>query len=89
MEELKKKIQDEITLLEREFHHELPKEILRARECSLSELDMAKALQALRNAMATGDAQAARAVAMAYVEGYGDPVLGADPAYAAESLPRG
>ena len=46
--------------------------ILRAREGSLSELDMAKALQSLRNAMATGDAQAARAVAAAYVEGYGD-----------------
>ncbi len=45
--------------------------ILRAREVSLTELDMAKALQSLRNAMATGDAQAARAVAAAYVEGYG------------------
>ena len=45
--------------------------ILRARENSLSELDMAKALQSLRNAMATGDAHAARAVAAAYVEGYG------------------
>ncbi len=45
--------------------------ILRAREVSLSELDMAKALQTLRNAMATGDAEAARAVAAAYVEGYG------------------
>ena len=44
--------------------------ILRAREGSLSELDMAKALQALRNAMANGDADAARAVAAAYVEGY-------------------
>ncbi|OZA01344.1 MAG: nucleotide sugar epimerase, partial [Rhodobacterales bacterium 17-64-5] len=44
--------------------------ILRARENSLSELDMAKALQSLRNAMATGDAQAARAVAVTYVEGY-------------------
>lgn len=44
--------------------------ILRAREASLSELDMAKALQSLRNAMATGDAEAARAVAAAYVEGF-------------------
>ncbi len=61
--------------------------ILRARENSLSELDMAKALQALRNAMATGDAQAARAVATAYVEGYGDPVSGFG--FVAESLPRG
>ena len=48
--------------------------ILRAREASLSELDMAKALQSLRNAMATGDAQAARAVAVAYVEGFGEVV---------------
>ncbi len=46
--------------------------ILRAREDSLSELDMAKALQSLRNAMATGDALAARAVAAAYVENFGD-----------------
>jgi FlaA1/EpsC-like NDP-sugar epimerase len=46
--------------------------ILRAREVSLSELDMAKALQSLRHAMATGDAQAARSVAAAYVEGFGD-----------------
>ena len=46
--------------------------ILRAREASLSELDMAKALQMLRNAMATGDAAAARAVAEAFVEGFGD-----------------
>ena len=45
--------------------------ILRAREVSLTELDMAKALQSLRNAMATGDAEAARAVATAYVEGFG------------------
>ena len=46
--------------------------ILRAREVSLSELDMAKALQSLRNAMATGDAQAARGVAAAFVEGFGE-----------------
>ena len=54
--------------------------ILRAREGSLSELDMAKALQALRNAMANGDGGAARAVAAAYVEGYATvngPVLDA------------
>lgn len=31
MEELKKKLQEEITALERELHHELPKEILKAR----------------------------------------------------------
>jgi FlaA1/EpsC-like NDP-sugar epimerase len=45
--------------------------ILRARETSLSELDMAKALQSLRNAMATGEQATALAVAAAYVEGYG------------------
>lgn len=45
--------------------------ILRAREASLSALDMAKALQALRHAMATGDAMAARAVASSCVEGFG------------------
>lgn len=45
--------------------------ILRAREASLSELDMAKALQNIRNALATGDAEAARAVAEAFVEGFG------------------
>ena len=32
MEELKKRLQDEITALEREMHVELPREILRARE---------------------------------------------------------
>lgn len=32
MEELKKRLQDEITALEHEMYHELPKEILRARE---------------------------------------------------------
>lgn len=44
--------------------------ILRAHENSLSELDMAKALQSLRNATASGDAHAARAVAGTYVEGF-------------------
>ncbi len=32
MEELKKRLAEEITALEHEMHHELPKEILRARE---------------------------------------------------------
>lgn len=45
--------------------------ILRAREHSLSELQMAKALQLLRAAVASGDAAAARAVAASYVEGFG------------------
>ena len=44
--------------------------ILRAREASLSELDMAKALQMLRNGLARGDAQAMRRLAATYVEGY-------------------
>ena len=39
---------------------------------------MAKALQMLRNAMATGDALAARAVAEAYVEGFGGVQNGSD-----------
>ena len=62
--------------------------ILRARENSLSELDMAKALQSLRNAMATGDAQAARAVAAAYVEGYGGGSVGQELMFAAEVKPK-
>ena len=62
--------------------------ILRARESSLSELDMAKALQSLRNAMATGDAQAARAVAAAYVEGYGGLTSGQDLMFAAEAMAK-
>jgi FlaA1/EpsC-like NDP-sugar epimerase len=44
--------------------------ILRAREAALSELDMAKALQMLRNGLARGDAEAMRRLAAAYVEGY-------------------
>ncbi|MGL6211587.1 MAG: polysaccharide biosynthesis protein [Paracoccaceae bacterium] len=47
--------------------------ILRARESSLSELEMAKALQSLRSAVASGDVVAARAVAATYVEGYVAP----------------
>ncbi|MBC7477888.1 MAG: polysaccharide biosynthesis protein [Pseudorhodobacter sp.] len=62
--------------------------ILRARESSLSELDMAKALQSLRNAMATGDAQAARAVAAAYVEGYGGVSSSNQMMFAAEAMPK-
>ena len=62
--------------------------ILRAREVSLSELDMAKALQSLRNAMATGDAQAARAVAAAYVEGYGGSSGSREMQFEPELLPR-
>ena len=58
--------------------------ILRAREVSLTELDMAKVLQSLRNAMATGDALAARAVAAAYVEGYGGATISGDLGFEAE-----
>ncbi|WP_096787294.1 nucleoside-diphosphate sugar epimerase/dehydratase [Rhodobacter sp. CZR27] len=47
--------------------------ILRAQEDSLSELEMATALRALRSAMATGDAQAARRVILSWVEGYHPP----------------
>ncbi|MGP3696610.1 polysaccharide biosynthesis protein [Rhodobacter sp. NSM] len=47
--------------------------ILRAQEESLSELEMATALRALRSAMATGDAQAARRVILSWVEGYRPP----------------
>lgn len=47
--------------------------ILRAREASLSELEMASALRALRSAVAVGDAQAAREVIIRWVEGYQPP----------------
>ncbi len=63
--------------------------ILRARENSLSELDMAKALQSLRNAMATGDSGAARAVAAAYVEGFGGLQDSSIPAFAGEAQLKG
>jgi FlaA1/EpsC-like NDP-sugar epimerase len=45
--------------------------ILRAEEGSLTELQMAAALRALRTAVAAGDAAAARAVIRDYVEGFG------------------
>jgi FlaA1/EpsC-like NDP-sugar epimerase len=50
--------------------------ILRAQEGSLSELEMANALQVLRAAVGMGDAAAARAVLAARVEGY-DTATGA------------
>ncbi|MBI2685113.1 MAG: transcription elongation factor GreA [Acidobacteria bacterium] len=54
MEELKKKLQDEIAALEREFRMELPKEILRARELGdlseNAEYHAAKERQGLVNA---------------------------------------
>lgn len=48
--------------------------ILRAQEVCLSELEMASALRALRSAVATGDANAARAVIIDWVEGYQPPM---------------
>lgn len=47
--------------------------ILRAAERSLTELQMAAALRALRSAVATGDAEAARDVVRVYVEEYDGP----------------
>ena len=47
--------------------------ILRAREESLSEIEMASALRALRTAVATGDAEAARGVIRLWVSGYQAP----------------
>ncbi|WP_428830145.1 polysaccharide biosynthesis protein [Cereibacter changlensis] len=47
--------------------------ILRAREDSLSELEMASALRALRAAVAVGNAEAARQVIHAWVDGYRAP----------------
>nr|WP_149142000.1 nucleoside-diphosphate sugar epimerase/dehydratase [Gemmobacter caeruleus] len=47
--------------------------ILRAREESLSEIEMASALRALRSAIATGDEEAARQVILAWVNGYQPP----------------
>jgi len=44
--------------------------ILRAKEHSLTELEMASALRALRTAVATGSPEAARAVIYSHVEGY-------------------
>jgi FlaA1/EpsC-like NDP-sugar epimerase len=49
--------------------------ILRAREDSLSELEMAGALRALRSAVAVGDADAGRAVITRWVEGYQPPAV--------------
>ncbi len=52
--------------------------ILRAQESCLSELQMAACLRALRAAIASGDADAARAVIFDYVEGYPEqPVVAA------------
>lgn len=47
--------------------------ILRAQEQSLSELQMATALRALRASVASGDADAARSIIHTYVEGYQAP----------------
>ncbi len=47
--------------------------ILRAREESLSELEVATALRALRSAIAVGDEEAARQVVISWVRGYQPP----------------
>lgn len=47
--------------------------ILRAKEASLSEIQMAAALRALRSAVAIGDAESARDVVYSWVEGYPQP----------------
>ena len=67
------KMHEELLIGEGQLTTPHPK-ILRARESSLSELEMAKALQSLRAAVATGDPEAARNVAWAYVEGNGQTV---------------
>lgn len=46
--------------------------ILRVQERGLSSMDMTSALRELRNAVAVGDAEAARRVLEAYVEGFAD-----------------
>ncbi len=53
--------------------------ILRARERSLSELEMASALRALRSAVAVGDTEAARDVVKRWVEGYQSPAVAHTP----------
>ncbi|WP_033419260.1 polysaccharide biosynthesis protein [Pseudorhodobacter ferrugineus] len=50
--------------------------ILRAEEQSLTELQMATALQALRAAVETGDVERALGILHSCVEGYGDPLQG-------------
>ncbi|WP_373280269.1 polysaccharide biosynthesis protein [Palleronia aestuarii] len=54
-----------------------------AREAALSEIEIASAIRSLREALATGDAEAAAAVARRWVEGYG----GVRPAGLAAPLP--
>ena len=51
--------------------------ILRAREASLSELEMANVLRNLRAAVAAGDTGAARDLICAWVEGYQPPAVAA------------
>lgn len=51
--------------------------ILRAREASLSELEMASALRALRSAVAVGSPEAAMDVIRTWVEGYKPPAVAA------------
>jgi len=66
------KLHEEV-LIGEGFLTTLHPKILRAKESSLSELEMASALRALRSAVAAGDADAARAVVFSWVEGYQPP----------------
>lgn len=52
--------------------------ILRAKEASLSEIEMASALRALREAVASGDANAARRMIRRWVDGYQAPQTAAE-----------
>lgn len=61
--------------------------ILRAREASLTDLDMAKMLQGLRAGVAAGDAQAMRQLALTYVEGYRPGGVETPPPPAASATP--
>ncbi|MGO4906795.1 polysaccharide biosynthesis protein [Pseudorhodobacter sp. W20_MBD10_FR17] len=63
------KLHEELLIGERLLKTPHPK-ILRAQEQSLTELQMASALRALRAAVAIGDADAARNVVVAFADGY-------------------
>ena len=58
-------------------------------DVNLPDVDGWRIVQALRNAMATGDAEAARAVAAAYVEGYGALSQQSGPGFEAEATTAG
>tara|TARA_R110002020_G_scaffold80747_3_gene201215 strand:- start:18743 stop:20656 length:1914 start_codon:yes stop_codon:yes gene_type:complete len=66
------KLQEELTLTDDLIGTRYPK-IFCAREEYLSEIEVAAMLRALRQALAAGDAQAARGVILRWVEGYVPP----------------